>query len=69
MLNCVPEIVGENFCSGDYTLIHHCDLNNDFIQKKAVNVVAWPEAAAVLIVAWPEAAAVLVVEGPRRLRS
>ena len=35
-LHCVPEIVGDHPCSGDYTLIHHCNLNNDFIQKKRV---------------------------------
>ena len=34
MLHCKPEIVGAHPCSGDYTLIHHCNLNNDFIQKK-----------------------------------
>ena len=34
MLHCKPEIVRAHPCSGDYTLIHHCNLNNDFIQKK-----------------------------------
>ena len=68
MLHCKPEIVGDHPCSGDYTLIHHCNLNNDFIQKKekkaVVLVVAWSEAAAVLVMAWPKAAAVLMVAWP-----
>ena len=32
--------MGDHPCSGDYTLIHHCNLNNDFIRKKAASVVA-----------------------------
>ena len=31
-----PEIVGGNSRSGGYTLIHHCNLKYDFIQKKII---------------------------------
>ena len=40
MLHCKPEIVGDHHCSGDYNLIHHCNLNNEFIQKKTVELAA-----------------------------
>ena len=38
MLHCKPEIVGVHPCSGDYTLIHHCNLNNDFIQQRKIKI-------------------------------
>ena len=40
MLHCKSEIVRAHPCSGDYTLIYHCNLNNDFIKKSGATSVS-----------------------------